>query len=441
MEKRLKAFFKRDDDQHSPPPSSIVNTPHKGEANVFYFACRNGDIDTVKNLLPTLSYDRINELQPNGSTPLHAATYFGHGNIIRLLLDEYGCRRDQTNLYGLTAYEEAQADNIRKIFHRPSYNNRFSDQSDDHENTFQFVSSLSTAKIDLGDDFNDELTKPNEQWLIGYESYDELKKQLDGLNGIKTLLKSRFGRCLIKQLGKKEYAYTEEEYVYMADELFSGNALRKILDEHITRDHPEYEHARYLINQYIEHDNIEALLTLYSMETPFYRQLTIRINPLGFPLFMHLTDLKARYYQGQCYRGIRITREQYNEYRWAWKNKDSVISTVKFASTSVDRFVAEQFAGVDPSLSGKISVLLIFNFPQPCDTAINLGKISEHQLPCISNFENEHEVLPSQTSTFEKCMHMQEFQRILRVPALSLQLLHISSMSTQVSSQIRITCV
>ena len=401
MEKRLKTFFKRHDD-HSPQTTHV---PQKGEASNFYFACRNGDIATVKNLISTLPYDRINELQPNGSTPLHAATFYGHEEVVRLLLLKHGCRREQMNLYGFTAYEEAQTDEIRALYRRYSDHNRFAEQSDENNKTFQIVSSSSTQRTDDIDDMNDELIKPNEQWLIGYDNYDEIKQQLDGLTGIKTLLQTRFGRRLIKQaikstLGKKDCGYTEEEYAYMADELFSGKALKKILDEHITRDHPEYEHACCLINKFIEQDNIEALLTLYSMETPFYHQLTNRINPLGFPLFMHLPDLKPRYYQGQCYRGIRITRDEFNEYRWALKNKDSVISTVKFASTSIDRYIAEQFAVVEPIPEDRIRVLLIFNFPQPCDTAINLCKIPEYQLPCISNFESEHEVLVAPRTFF-----------------------------------------
>ena len=55
------------------------------------------------------------------------------------------------------------------------------------------------------------------------------------------------------------------------------------LNEHITRDHPDYEYARCLIDQYAEDENVEALLKLYTMETPFYQRLGIRINPLALP--------------------------------------------------------------------------------------------------------------------------------------------------------------
>ncbi|CAF2634740.1 unnamed protein product [Rotaria sp. Silwood2] len=64
----------------------ILDQPQEGKASEFYWACRNGDIERVKQLLLTISYNDLNTLEPNGSTPLHAATYFGHTEIVHLLL-------------------------------------------------------------------------------------------------------------------------------------------------------------------------------------------------------------------------------------------------------------------------------------------------------------------------------------------------------------------
>lgn len=73
------------------------------------------------------------------STPLHAASYYGHKEIVQLLL-QYGCDRSQTNAYGLTAYEEAADEEIRQLFKRPPDEfgfNRFQDGAID--DCFVFV--------------------------------------------------------------------------------------------------------------------------------------------------------------------------------------------------------------------------------------------------------------------------------------------------------------
>ncbi len=156
-----------------------------------------------------------------------------------------------------------------------------------------------------------------------------------------------------------------------------------------------------MLNEYIQKGSVESLLTLYLMETPLYYRLRIRINPLAFPLFIHLLDLKQRHYQGKFYGGITMIRDELREYLWTLKNKDSVISTAKFALTSNVRHISEHFATQSSPSSDQISVLLIFNFPQPCDTAIYLGKISKYNLPCISNFEDEYEVLVAPRTFFK----------------------------------------
>jgi ankyrin repeat protein len=66
-----------------------------GEASDFYFACSDGRIDRVQQMLDAEdapSIDELNRLQANCSTPLHAATFNNHLDIVRLLLDRNCCR-------------------------------------------------------------------------------------------------------------------------------------------------------------------------------------------------------------------------------------------------------------------------------------------------------------------------------------------------------------
>ncbi|CAF2810804.1 unnamed protein product [Rotaria sp. Silwood2] len=53
--------------------------------SAFYRACCDGDLSIVKQLLPTLSLEEINRIEPNDSTALHAASHYGHYEIVELL--------------------------------------------------------------------------------------------------------------------------------------------------------------------------------------------------------------------------------------------------------------------------------------------------------------------------------------------------------------------
>ncbi|CAF0959575.1 unnamed protein product [Rotaria sordida] len=86
-----------------------------------YKACCNGDLKKVKSLLKTLSLDEINQLEPNGSTALHASCYFGHSDIVKVLL-ECGASRRQLNNNNKTPEDEACNEQIKLLFRR-SFNN------------------------------------------------------------------------------------------------------------------------------------------------------------------------------------------------------------------------------------------------------------------------------------------------------------------------------
>jgi hypothetical protein len=124
----------------------------------FYLACRNGDLGTVQKLLPNMSDEQKNHIEPNGSTALHAATYFEHHAIVKLLL-ENGCATWIRNHYKNTAYNEAQDEEMRQLFHRPERMNgpgRFSSTDD--------CFSMVTGNADTEDD--DNIPKG---WVDGYK--------------------------------------------------------------------------------------------------------------------------------------------------------------------------------------------------------------------------------------------------------------------------------
>jgi ankyrin repeat protein len=71
----------------------------EGEASTFYFLCKDGKTDEVRQILEAEdcpSIDELNKVQPNGSTPLHAAAYYNHPEIVQLLL-ERDCPRTELN--------------------------------------------------------------------------------------------------------------------------------------------------------------------------------------------------------------------------------------------------------------------------------------------------------------------------------------------------------
>ncbi|UJR34761.1 hypothetical protein I4U23_027539 [Adineta vaga] len=79
--------------------------------------------------------------------------------------------------------------------------------------------------------------------------------------------------------------------------------------------------------------------------------------------------------EGTSYRDLKITTKDLRPYRWSLRKK-AANETKTFCSTSLDRQVAQPFAELSKS------------------EAINLGKISDKE-PCISEYENEAEVLRS----------------------------------------------
>ncbi|CAF3918442.1 unnamed protein product, partial [Rotaria sp. Silwood1] len=69
-------------------------------------------------LLSQLSLFALNQFEPNGSTALHAAAFFGHAHIVRILIAHGGILTILRNHHNLTPAEEAN-DEIRQLLLSP----------------------------------------------------------------------------------------------------------------------------------------------------------------------------------------------------------------------------------------------------------------------------------------------------------------------------------
>lgn len=84
---------------------------------LLYIVCRSGFYDTCELLLERGA--SINEVQSTGSTPLHGAAYYGHTQIVRLLL-QHGAKTAITNQFENTALDESATPEIRRLIQAAS---------------------------------------------------------------------------------------------------------------------------------------------------------------------------------------------------------------------------------------------------------------------------------------------------------------------------------
>jgi hypothetical protein len=90
-----------------------------------------------------------------------------------------------------------------------------------------------------------------------------------------------------------------------------------------------------------------------------------------------------------------MTENDIDAYRWGLNKEEAwhanLLETRMLQSMSIKKSVALGFSAEASGKPGN-AVLIEFEFPELCPTAINLNKISE-QLPALSEFQHEAEVL------------------------------------------------
>lgn len=332
-----------------------------------YKSCESGDIDYLKALVETSPIlTNIIKLETNGSTALHVACSHGHANIVKLLLNEYNVDPYVVNNNGLTAYEEASNDEIRRLFHeleRDKY--RFS--SDENcPNPFELSSESHWLHH-----------YPNQAPILNEAFYEVLNQQGDGLQSIINCVKYLFGF---------------DSHQKKIDQ--HSILIQPMIDKSFEFSRPQYSDACKLLQHYKKTGDIEYLLTLYTLNKSFCEYLGQDLRNTSYfyaPINMYLYTVENRAYKGRSYRGLTMNQKDFDEYKDAFKNK-GFIKTKTFCSTSVNPSVAEFFADSGNTQDGRLKVKLTLNFDESCSTAIILY-VCEPNLKSISHYDDEEEVL------------------------------------------------
>jgi hypothetical protein len=274
------------------------------ELSELYKACRDGNILRVQNLLSSLSLDDVNLIEPNGSTALHAASYYGHKDIVKLLLEK-GARRHQLNAYHLSPADEASTPEIKQLFKRPltEKNQRFGSDTPHLE---WMKSAFDVREISL---VNIMHTSP-------FPSLDEALKQI----------------CSAKELQDAQ----------------GMEQIRSLLDDACKKND-----ASYLLRAYTANTDFYRRLNHLYAQLPF-RRYTNEDRARWYVQFAATVDSSEQYskygWKGVSYRGMMITQADLDQYRIG----DWIVNKA-FLSTSKNPEVAEVF--ISEPVANKLALL------------------------------------------------------------------------------------
>jgi hypothetical protein len=307
-------------------------------ASEFYYACRNGDAAKVKSLLTLMSPTEIDYMEPNGSTALHAAAYFGHIEIVRVLLDK-GASPNQKNKYDKTPEEEAKTSDIAQIIHdfkvKLASNWSISNPliaTSQHRRFYSFNQDPPTLS-----DVVDKLLSSKELWLV----------ELQGNNGMDELK-----TCFYKAVENNDAAHLLVAYTLVSP--FHA-ILNKTLANHNELTDEERENPPWFC---------------------------------AYARFLNSDERTLRPYRwtGTTYRGMSVYKDQLAK----WKVGEMLMNK-NFLSTSKSRNFAEIFANgnVGKDERGVIFTCVVEDDRAALDTSL------------ISPYEAEKEVIVLPCMAFE----------------------------------------
>ncbi|CAF1372783.1 unnamed protein product [Rotaria magnacalcarata] len=292
-------------------PLSLDDSITDDSLHDLYNDCKNNEFDKIKSYISSMTIKQINKQQPNGSTALHVAAYYGYCEIVKLLF-AHGAWRSIRNTFNLTAYEEARTEKIRQLFQRK------------HDN-YYFIRDINDGNV--------------LEWTI---MYDEIQTQ-------RTLFREQFLGNTNSSLDDKRVLDSFQKYYLQKTSL--EPKLRSSLDLYFTMAAEEND-LRYVLSAYtsatIFHKILNKDLATYALhyfdstlnKTQDYTFSTCIIDLIA--LLIHSNGLESYYCQNTVtsYRGMLITRDELKKY-----NVGAQIMNVSFLSTSKNKAIAQIFAG------------------------------------------------------------------------------------------------
>ncbi|CAF1539103.1 unnamed protein product [Rotaria sp. Silwood1] len=319
----------------------MTSIPSKSPPSDFYKACRDGLIDQVREQLPKMSLEEIDQTEANGSSALHVASFYGHTEIVKLLLEK-GASRSIENVYKCVPYDEAKTEEIKQLFLRRTASNRFGDDGSGH---------IDWIKCDAG-----------------AESL------------------------------ASDYRYRHSGFGWKTKNI-------ELRLQHIKAEmsHTDHNEISRFINQ--AYENPFSILKAYTVESNFYKKLNRDLatthydggTNFGLTYFIdffynHPAFYKLSY-KGKVYRGICTTHDDLKQYSVGGK-----IMNKAFMSTTKDRKVAEEFATknlthrkTQNDENIKFAILCTYEIIND-RTGLNIEEISE--------YKHEREVLVGPYSAF-----------------------------------------
>lgn len=298
---------------------------------------------------------------------------------------------------------------MRVLFHRPGgTKNRFCQEDTNASKLFE-IKTQSGGSVNANFEEANEVIKdgwihcevdevPNDRWIDCAADEKTVAKIREGLGCFKGLVNSYVFKTLVflsqsslrKYLGNNNHE--DEDQAINPFRKMVAEDIKKMIETEIPNEHSEFKHSNSLVDEYVQDGIAEKLLYLYTLETPLIEKLHDNVGPLFSPLFLSLDQFQNRYFQGESYRGLRMSEDDLRVYRWALKSR-GIVATTTFCSTSLNMAVAKGFTeGHSLETDNKHRVLMIFRFNKKQESAINLCKLSDEQ-PCISVYPDEEEVL------------------------------------------------